>query len=236
MSEATTKAALVTGASRGIGRATAERLAADGFDVIGTCRQVPDAMPDFELVECDATDASTTRDLFSRIKSEKGRLDVLVNNAGSFEPALMSMTRTESLHEHLRSHADSCLNHMQLAARLMRKSGGAIINLTSVSALDGRQGQIAYSAAKGAVVAMTRTAARELAPQGIRVNAVAPGYVETRLVDDLEDAKREEIESAIDLGRFASPEEVASVIAFLASDDASYVVGQILRVDGGLHL
>ena len=240
--------AFVTGSSRGIGRATALALARRGYQVVlhGRTREGLDearrailetGAPEPAIVAYDVGDAAAIKGAFAEIHGRWRRLDVLVNNAGILEPAPMSMITADHVERVLRTNAAAVLLHMHYAARLMaRRKRGAIVNLTSIMGTRGAAGYAVYSASKAAVVGATLAAAKELASIGIRVNAVAPGYVDTDMTRGLQDSEREATLAAIPLGRAASAEDVAAVVAFLASDEAEYVTGQVVGVDGGFRV
>ncbi|HWV86049.1 MAG TPA: SDR family NAD(P)-dependent oxidoreductase [Capillimicrobium sp.] len=228
--------ALVTGSTRGIGLAAARRLAEDGFTVVvnGTDGEAARARADelggdalaFDVADADAVQAAA-RELFSRHK----RLDVLVNNAGVLDDALLGMIDPRRTFE---VNALGVLNTMQACARLLaRGDGGAIVNVASIIGITGNRGQVAYGGSKAAVIGMTRSAAKELAPK-VRVNAVAPGFIDTDMTRALDPEIFEQRVAAVGLGRAGTPEEVAEAIAWLASDRARYVTGQVLGVDGGM--
>ena len=238
--------ALVTGASGGIGRAVALALARDGALVIATGRDrarlaetraaLAAASPLPHRVEaCDATDTAAVQALFRGIQQDPGRLDILVQAAGIFEPRALGLTDAAALDRHLSVHLRAALQHMQLASRLMsaRKSG-SIVNLGSVMAAQGGAGFFAYAAAKAGLTGASLAAARELAPLGIRVNVVAPGFIDTAMSAGLSSAERTARENRIALRRFGRPKEVAEAVCLLASSRGSYITGQVLGVDGGM--
>jgi 3-oxoacyl-[acyl-carrier protein] reductase len=229
--------ALVTGSTRGIGLAAGRRLAEDGFTVVvnGTdeaaARQRAEELGG-EALAFDVSDAAAVqaavRELFKRHK----RLDVLVNNAGILEDALLGMIKPDRT---FAVNAMGVLNTMQASARLMaRGGGGSIVNVASIIGVTGNKGQVAYAGSKAAVIGMTKSAAKELAPQSIRVNAVAPGFIDTDMTRAMPEEIYAERVASVGLGRAGTPEEVAEAIAWLASDRARYVTGQVLGVDGGM--
>jgi 3-oxoacyl-[acyl-carrier protein] reductase len=229
--------ALVTGSTRGIGLAAARRLAEDGFTVVvnGTdeaaARERAQELGG-EALAFDVSDAAAVqgavRELFKRHK----RLDVLVNNAGILEDALLGMIKPDRT---FAVNAMGVLNTMQASARLMaRGGGGSIVNVSSIIGVTGNKGQVAYAGSKAAVIGMTRSAAKELAPQNIRVNAVAPGFIDTDMTRAMPEEIYAERVASVGLARAGTPEEVADAIAWLASDRSRYVTGQVLGVDGGM--
>ncbi len=240
------KVALVTGSSRGIGRSIVERFASEGATVYANCRTdgsfdtIARDWSNLHGVEViplyyDVTDSIRTKEAFSRIMKEKKRLDVLVNNAGIMEDALIGMITDELMSRIFNTNVFAVINHLQLAARLMKRAkAGSIINLSSVVGIDGVSGQLVYSASKGAVATLTRSAAKELAKDNIRVNAIAPGIIETDLLNAMDDTLLEKRKTSIGLGRFGTPAEIAESALFLASDLSRYITGQILGVDGGV--
>lgn len=242
------KVALVTGASRGIGKSIAERFASEGAVVYANCRQEgcfdPIAARWSEQystqvipVYYDVTDEQKTKSTFTKIMKEKKRLDILVNNAGIMEDALIGMISMDLMKQIFNTNVFAVINHMQLAARLMKKNGsGSIINMSSIVGVNGNPGQTVYSGSKGAIVAVTRTAAKELGPNKIRVNAIAPGMIDTDMYRSIGEEKMAEHQKSIKMGRLGTPEDIASATLFLASDLSQYVTGQILGVDGGAIL
>lgn len=236
------KVAVITGASQGIGRAIALKFLAEGAVVFGVAR-TPDSMmdiakshPDFHPLYFDVADSSAAKNALMGIKKEYGKIDILVNNAAVVFNKKMGMIVRDELETMFRINVFATIELSQLVARLMARSGGgSIVNIASVTGVLGSPGQTAYSATKGAVIAFTKSAAKELAPQGIRVNAVAPGIVKTERFEELYADSGDKIDTRIGriaLGRLGDPEDVANAVAFLASDQSSYISGQILGVDG----
>ena len=240
------KVCLVTGASRGIGAATVSRFAREGAVVYANAR-TPESLDDLctELSEkynttvkalyFDVRDEAAAKKAVLQIKKETGRLDVLVNNAGVMKDALIGMISKDLMQEMYDVNVFGVMNLLQLASKIMMfQKSGSIINLSSIVGLEGIPGKLVYSAAKGAVAAMTKTAAKELASHGIRVSAVAPGMIDTDMLKSVGDEKMKEQLANIRMGRLGTPEEVAAAILFLASDLSGYVTGEILGVNGSM--
>ena len=236
------KICIVTGAAQGIGKAIADKLLHEGAIVYG-CDRVEGSMREadendsnFHPLYFDVTDAQAVKSAMMTIKKEQGRIDVLVNNAGVVFNKKIGMIVRDETELMFRVNVIAVIELTQLVSRIMaRTGGGAIVNIASVTAVLGSAGQSAYSATKGAVIAFTKSAAKELATQGVRVNAVAPGIVKTERFEELYEASGDKIDTRIGriaLGRLGNPEDVADAVAFLASDHASYISGQILGVDG----
>lgn len=240
------KAALVTGASRGIGRAIALALAKKGYVVAvnyggsqaaaeGVKAEIEAAGGRAIVIQGDVSKAEDVDKVFAEIKKEFGRLDVLVNNAGITRDSLMLRLKEENWDAVIDTDLKSGFLTMKAAAPIMMKQKkGAIVNIASVVGIMGNIGQINYSAAKAGVIGMTKTAARELAARGVRVNAVAPGFIATSMTDVIPEKIKEGMIHSIPLGRMGQAEDVANAVCFLASDEASYITGQVLKVDGGM--
>ena len=239
------KVCLVTGASRGIGAATVKKFAEEGAVVYANARTPKnlDSLCD-ELSEryntivralyFDVRDEVASKKAVVQIRKENGRLDVLVNNAGVMKDALIGMISRDLMQEIYDTNVFGVMNMIQLASKVMMfQKSGSIINLSSIVGLEGNPGQLVYSATKGAVAAMTKTASKELAAQGIRVNAVAPGMIDTDMFRSIGDEKMKEHLANIRMGRLGTPEEVADVILFLSSDLSRYVTGEIIGINGG---
>lgn len=231
------KICIITGAAQGIGREIARRFADDGA-VVYAC-DLQEFTSDNEHIHplvFDITDAAAVKAAMMQVFKTEGRIDVLVNNAGVVFNRKIGMILREETELMFRINVIAVLELIQLVSRLMaRNGGGSIVNIASVTAVLGSPGQVAYSATKGAIIAMTKSAAKELAPQGIRVNAVAPGIVKTERFSELYEANGEKIDERIGriaLGRLGTPEDIANACSFLASDRASYISGHILGVDG----
>lgn len=237
---------LVTGAGRGIGRAVALAFAGPGTAVAVNYRSDREAAEsvaaeiaarggEAEAVRADVADLGQVRSMVEAVAARHGRIDVLVNNAGGNRDVMLAMMDPADWDAVLDANLKGVFNCCRSAVRLMMaERRGAIVNVSSVSAGQGLPGQTSYAAAKGGVDAFTRTLAREVASFGIRVNAVAPGLVESRAAAAIPTAQRERLLSQIPMRRMGTAEEVAAVVRFLASDDASYITGEIIKVAGGL--
>lgn len=238
----TNKICIVTGAAQGIGKAIAKRLLDCGAIVygcdrsIGSMDAIATEVANFHPLYFDVTDVAATKSAIMHVKKEHSRIDVLVNNAGVVFNKKIGMIVREETELMFRVNVIAVIELTQLISRIMaRTGGGSIVNIASVTAVLGSAGQSAYSATKGAIIAFTKSAAKELAPQGIRVNAVAPGIVKTERFEELYEASGDKIDARIDriaLGRLGNPVDVANAVAFLSSENASYISGQILGVDG----
>lgn len=241
------KVAVVTGGSRGIGLAVSEALASHGCHVVAlshsdpaTAAAVAAGLQDKYGQEClglacDSASPDQIRAVYRQTRSTFRRLDCLVNNAGILEDALIGMITDDLVERVLAVNTAGPIHHLQAAARLMKRSGGgSIINMSSIIGRVGNTGQTAYAASKAAVIGMTLSAAKELAPEGIRVNAVAPGFIRTDMTAALPPEKFDERVSAVKMGRIGEPEDVAATVLFLASDLSTYVTGQVIGVDGGM--
>lgn len=231
------KVCIITGAAQGIGRQIAEQFAADGATVYACDKQEFTTNNEhIHPVVMDITDAASVKTAFMQIFKTEGRIDCLVNNAGIVYNRKIGMITREETERMFLVNVIAALELLQLTSRLMaRCGGGSIVNIASVTAVLGSPGQVAYSATKGAIISMTKSAAKELASQGIRVNAVAPGIVQTERFAELYESDGNKIDERIQriaLGRLGTPEDIAHACAFLASDRANYISGQILGVDG----
>lgn len=229
------KVVLVTGAGRGIGKVIAEQFVADGAVVYAN--DLNEVVIDGAKSICfDVTDSAALKAGLMQIYKAEGRIDCVVNNAAVIANQKLGMVTKPLLEKMYAVNVFAVIDIMQIVSRLMaRNGGGSIINMASVTGVVGSPGQVAYSASKGAVIAMTKSAAKELSPMGIRVNAVAPGIIKTERFEELYEVSGEKIDqriSRIALGRLGTPQDVANAVAFLASDRASYISGQILGVDG----
>jgi 3-oxoacyl-[acyl-carrier protein] reductase len=248
MSDNTERIAVVTGASRGIGRAIALELAAHGTTVIVNYNQSEDAAQAVvteiteaggtaQAVQADVSTEDGAATLINAAIQHHGKLDVLVNNAGITRDNVIMMMKPEDFDAVIRTNLRSTWLCCKAAVRnMMRKRYGRIINITSVSGISGQAGQTNYSASKAGIIGLTKSLAREIAPRGVTVNAVAPGFVETDLTADLDADLRSQSMQFIPLGRWGKVEDIAKATAFLASDDAAYITGHVLTVDGGISM
>ena len=245
------KTALITGASQGIGACVAKRLAADGFNIAVNCRsqaevengglEVKAACEAYGVeAECfiaSVSDFEACAAMVKAVKERFGSVDVLVNNAGVTKDGLIARMSEEQFDFVANVNYKGVFNMIRhVTPVMMKQRSGRIVNVTSVAGLYGNAGQINYSASKAGVVGMTLTAAKELGPRGITVNAVAPGFIETPMTAVLEDSYKEEILKQIPLRRFGKPEEIAGAVSFLAGDDAAYITGQVIVIDGGMPM
>ena len=236
------KVAIVTGAARGIGQAIADKFAANGakvyaVDVLGDALTWTKSARDVTPVPLDICDFTAVKALILQIKKEQGRLDVLVNNAGLISYELMSMIDFDRFRKMMDVNVIALVNLMQLAARVMqRQKSGSIINMASMVGLKGAKGQLSYSATKGAVIAVTKSAAKELAEYSIRVNAIAPGMVGTDRFKVVLSEKFSDKINDVPFARLATPDDIANAAVYFASDASSYITGQVLGIDGGMIL
>lgn len=246
--DASRRVALVTGASRGIGRAVACGLAADGFDLAlvyaGNADAAADAVAACEAAgatarayRCDVSNADEVKATADAVLADFGSVWALVNNAGITRDTLLARMKDEDFARVLEVNLTGAFNMMRALTRpLMRQRGGRIVSMSSVVGLMGNAGQANYAASKAGLIGLTKSVARELAPRGVTVNAVAPGFVRTDMTAVLPEQVVERYEGQIPLGRLADPEEVAGVVRFLVSDAAAYVTGEVIRVDGGMAM
>lgn len=246
--DASRRVALVTGASRGIGRAVASGLAADGFDLAlvyaGNADAAADAVAACEAAgatarayRCDVSNTDEVKATVDAVLADFGSVWALVNNAGITRDTLLARMKDEDFARVLDVNLTGAFNMMRALTRpLMRQRGGRIVSMSSVVGLMGNAGQANYAASKAGLIGLTKSVARELAPRGVTVNAVAPGFVRTDMTAALPQQVVERYEGQIPLGRLADPEEVAGVVRFLVSDAAAYVTGEVIRVDGGMAM
>lgn len=242
------KVALITGAGKGIGNKTVERFVEEGAIVYAT--DIVEGSLDAFAKEAgerfntkiipmyfDVIDEAEAKKAIMQIKNESGRIDVLVNNAGIMRDNIIGMIGQQLIQDVFKINVFSVINMIQLVNKLMsRQKSGSIINLSSIVGVEGAAGQLVYSASKGAVAALTKAAAKELAPNGIRVNAVAPGLINTGLLQAIGDTKIQENLKNVKIGRLGEPLDVANVILFLASDLSSYVTGEVIGIDGEMQV
>jgi len=228
------KTALITGGARGIGRAVVERLARDGWNVAFTYVTSTD-LPAGLALQGDVRDATRNAAIVDEVIAKFGSLDALVNNAGIRRDALLyNMTEAE-WRDVLQTNLDGAMSMTKaVLAPMMKQRRGTIVNVASLSGLHGVAGQTNYAAAKGALIAMTKSLAREVARGGIRVNCVAPGLVDTDMIATLDAEVKKEMIRAIPMRRAVKPSEIAAAIAFLLGDDSSAITGQVICVDGGV--
>lgn len=240
--------AIVTGGSRGIGRAVAVRLAKDGMNLVINYRGNSAAAEETErmcrelgaavlLVQGDVSRAEDCEKLTAQAKEAFGRVDVLVNNAGITRDGLLARMTEEDFRAVLDVNLVGPWNMMKAVNRIMMKQRyGRIVNLSSVTGLMGNMGQTNYAAAKAGILGMTKSYAREVAGRGITVNAVAPGFIDTDMTEAMPEGAKDKIITGIPMGRTGKPEDVAEAVAFLASEQAGYITGEVLRVDGGMAM
>ncbi len=246
MTRFTGKTALVTGGSRGIGRAICLELAAGGASVLVNYNRSDEAAQEVvaeitanggeaSALQADVSDEAQVAELFKQARAVGGRLDILVNNAGMTRDNVIMMMKPADFDDVLATNLRSCWLCCKAAARLMmRQRSGSIVNITSVVGIAGNGGQTNYAASKAGIIGLTKSLAKELAVRGVRVNALAPGFVDTAMTAELSPELKQSALEAIPLGRLGAPDDIAQAVAFLASDHAAYITGQTLVVDGGM--
>jgi 3-oxoacyl-[acyl-carrier protein] reductase len=239
--------ALVTGASRGIGRAIARRLGREGHTVVGTATSDEGAeaisawMAEEEMagtgMKLDVADDESVNQVVAAIAESYGPVTILVNNAGITRDNLLMRMKPEEWHAVMETNLGSLYRVCKACVRgMMKARKGRIINISSVVGVSGNAGQTNYAAAKAGMIGFTKSLAQEIGPRGITVNAVAPGFIDTDMTRELPEAQRKQLLVAIPLGRLGDPDEIAAAVAFLASDDAAYVTGTTLHVNGGMYM
>ena len=241
--------ALITGSARGIGAAIALRLAKDGYNI--ALNDINEKMfEDNDIVEkikaqgveaeifiCDVSNYAQVEETVKAVKARFGSIDVLVNNAGITRDGLMARMSEDQYDTVIAVNQKSVFNLMKFVGNIMmRQRSGRIVNLASVAGLYGNPGQINYSATKAAIVGMTKTVAKELGSRGVTCNAVAPGFIKTPMTDKLTDEQKSAMLAQIAMKRYGTVDEIAGVVSFLASEDASYVTGQVIEISGGLSM
>lgn len=244
----TGKIAIVTGASRGIGRQIAKTLAGYGATVIvnycgskdkaeSVVAEITEAGGTAVTYQGDVSDFEVAKAMITDVKKQFGRIDVLVNNAGITKDNLVMKMSEEDFDKVIEVNLKGAFNCMKHVSRIMLKQrSGSIINMSSVSGVIGNAGQMNYCASKAGMIGMTKSLAREIGSRGIRVNAIAPGYIRTEMTDILSDEVKEGILSQVPLKRMGEVEDIAEAVAFLASDKSTYITGQTLQVDGGMGM
>lgn len=242
----TGKIAVVTGAARGIGRAIALALAEEGAEVVinyhhseerslAVKEEIEARGGKAAVMQCDVSDYESCERFVSAVAEMYGRIDIWVNNAGITKDQLLMRMSEEAFDEVIETNLKGTFQCMRFVSRVMVKQRcGRIINLSSVVGIAGNAGQVNYAASKAGVIGMTKSAAKELAGRGITVNAVAPGFIETEMTSILSEKVQEQAKNQIPLGHFGTPEDVAGAVVFLASEQAKYITGQVLQVDGGM--
>lgn len=242
------KVVLVTGASRGIGRATAERFGALGARVAvnyvanaeaaaAVVAWIHSRGQEAVAVQADVRSVDAVEAMVREVSTSLGPVDILVNNAGITRDGLMARMPEPDWQDVIDTNLTGAFHSIRaVLGQMMRRRWGRIINISSVAGLAGNAGQVNYAAAKAGLVGLTRSLAKEVASRSITVNAVAPGFVETDLTSDLGEEWRTQLLSMTPVARFGTPEEVASMVVFLASDEAAYITGQVVSVDGGLGM
>lgn len=240
------KMALVTGASRGIGRAIALRLAEDGANVAviyagsadkaeAVVNEITALGVNAKAYRCNVADSAAVNETVKAVTNDLGKIDILVNNAGITRDGLMLRMKDEDFDAVLDTNLKGAFNMIRACySGFIRKKSGRIINISSVSGIMGNAGQANYSASKAGVIGLTKSVARELASRGITCNAVAPGFIQTDMTENLGD--NNPLLNSIPLGRMGKPEDIAAAVVFLASDSAAYITGEVLKVDGGLAI
>ena len=236
------KIALVTGASRGIGRQIAKTLAAKGATVIvnyngSAAKEIREAGGIAEAVQCNVSDFNSSKEMLDGIVAKYGRLDILVNNAGITRDNLVMKMSEEDFDAVIQTNLKgvfNCIHH--ISRQMLKQRSGRIINISSVSGVLGNAGQANYCAAKAGVIGITKSVAREMASRGITVNAIAPGFIRTEMTDVLKDDIKKALMEQIPMKNFGEVEDIANTVAFLASEDARYITGQVISVDGGMAM
>ncbi len=242
------KVALVTGASRGIGKAIALHLADAGADVVvnyaGSEVAASEVVAQIEAIgrssfkiQADVGNTTQTEDMIKQVINKFGRIDILINNAGITKDNLLMRMKEEEFDQVIHTNLKGVFNCIKAVTRpMMKQRSGRIINISSVVGVLGNAGQANYVAAKAGVIGLTKSAARELATRGITVNAVAPGFIETDMTNNLGEDIKDQLITQIPLARLGKPEDIARVVRFLASEDSAYMTGQTIHIDGGMYM
>ncbi len=239
------KISLITGAAQGIGRAIALKFADEGSDIVlvdineEKCKEVAREIQSRNrkswIYRIDVSDYKQVEELFNNEIEKWGRIDVLVNNAGITRDNLIVRMKEEEWDDVIRINLKGVFNFCKVASRFMMKQrSGVIVNISSIIGLVGNMGQVNYSASKAGIIGITKSLAKELASRNIRVNAVAPGFIQTPMTEELNEERKKLMLEAIPLNRIGTPEEVANLVLFLASGESSYITGQVINVDGGM--
>ncbi len=241
------RVAIVTGASRGIGRAIAKRLAKDGRHVVAVARneeqlkslaaEIAAEGGSCDHRTCDLADGTAVQRLVEEVAEKHGRLDILVNNAGITKDGLLMRMSDQDFDDVLNVNLRSVFIACRAAARpMLRGKFGRVVNIGSVSGVEGNKGQANYSAAKAGLIGLTKSIAKELGAKGVTANVVAPGFVETDMTSFLGPEDKKKVSEHITVGRLGIPEDIAAAVSYLAAEDAGYITGQVLVVDGGLPM